>query len=91
MRYLANRIRFSPIVGYLLAGIICGPFTPGFVAKADIAEEMADIGVVLLMFGTGLHFNFRELFAVRNVAVPGALMQSLVVMAAVASLPIWSG
>ena len=83
--YLANRIRFSPIVGYLLAGIICGPFTPGFVAKADIAEEMADIGVVLLMFGTGLHFNFRELFAVRNVAVPGALMQSLVATAVVAS------
>jgi CPA2 family monovalent cation:H+ antiporter-2 len=81
--YLATRIRFSPIVGYLFAGIICGPFTPGFVAKAEIAEQMADIGVVFLMFGTGLHFNFRELFAVRNVAVPGALMQSLVATAVV--------
>ncbi len=82
--YLANRIRFSPIVGYLFAGIICGPFTPGFVAAPEIAGQMADIGVVLLMFGTGLHFNFRELFAVRKVAVPGALMQSLVATGVVA-------
>jgi CPA2 family monovalent cation:H+ antiporter-2 len=81
--WLATRIRFSPIVGYLFAGIVCGPFTPGFVASPDIAAQMADIGVVFLMFGTGLHFNFRELFAVRNVAVPGALMQSLVATAVV--------
>lgn len=82
--YLATRIRFSPIVGYLFAGILCGPFTPGFVANPDIAGQMADIGVVFLMFGTGLHFNFRELFNVRKVAVPGALMQSLVATAVVA-------
>jgi CPA2 family monovalent cation:H+ antiporter-2 len=82
--YVATRIRLSPIVGYLFAGIICGPFTPGFVVEPGIAEQMADIGVVLLMFGTGLHFNFRELYAVRNVAVPGAVIQSLVATAAVA-------
>ena len=67
--WIAAHFRFSPIVGYLVAGIICGPFTPGWVANPDIAEQLADIGVVLLMFGVGLHFNFHELFAVRQVAV----------------------
>src|SRR5664279_2190856 len=76
--WLANRFGFSPIVGYLVAGIICGPFTPGFVAQPEIAEQLADIGVVLLMFGVGLHFKFRELLAVRHVALPGALIQSVV-------------
>jgi CPA2 family monovalent cation:H+ antiporter-2 len=74
----AARLRFSPIVGYLVAGIVCGPFTPGWVANPAIAEQLADIGVVLLMFGVGLHFNFHELLAVRKVAVPGAAVQSLV-------------
>ena len=81
--WLANRLRFSPIVGYLVAGIICGPFTPGFVAEPEIAEQLADIGVVLLMFGVGLHFKFHELLAVRQVALPGALIQSLVTTAVV--------
>ena len=81
--WAATRLRFSPIVGYLVAGIICGPFTPGFVAEPEIAEQLADIGVVLLMFGVGLHFKFRELFAVRHVAVPGAVIQSLVATAVV--------
>jgi CPA2 family monovalent cation:H+ antiporter-2 len=76
--WLAARLRFSPIVGYLAAGIICGPFTPGYVANHEMAEELADIGVVLLMFGVGLNFNLHELFAVRRVAVPGAVVQSLV-------------
>jgi CPA2 family monovalent cation:H+ antiporter-2 len=76
--WMANRLGFSPIVGYLVAGVICGPFTPGFVAEPEIAEQLADIGVVLLMFGVGLHFKFRELWAVRDVALPGALIQSLV-------------
>jgi CPA2 family monovalent cation:H+ antiporter-2 len=76
--WMANRLGFSPIVGYLVAGVICGPFTPGFVAQPEIAEQLADIGVVLLMFGVGLHFKFRELWAVRHVALPGALIQSLV-------------
>ena len=81
--WIASRFHFSPIVGYLVAGVICGPFTPGWVANPDIAEQLADIGVVLLMFGVGLHFNFRELFAVRHVAVPGAVIQSLVATAVV--------
>jgi CPA2 family monovalent cation:H+ antiporter-2 len=81
--WLAARFRFSPIVGYLVAGIICGPFTPGFVAEPDIAEELADIGVILLMFGVGLHFKFHELLAVRHVALPGAVVQSLVATAVV--------
>jgi monovalent cation:H+ antiporter-2, CPA2 family len=81
--WLAARFRFSPIVGYLVAGIICGPFTAGFVVNGGMAEELADIGVVLLMFGVGLNFNLHELFAVRRVAVPGAIVQSLATTAVV--------
>ena len=80
---LAARFRFSPIVGYLVAGIICGPFTAGFVVNPEMAEELADIGVVLLMFGVGLNFNLHELFAVRRVAIPGAVVQSLATTAVV--------
>ena len=75
---LAVRIKMSPIVGYMVAGVICGPFTPGFIANPDMAEEMADIGVILLMFGVGLNFSLHELYAVRRVALPGAIVQSLV-------------
>jgi len=81
--WLAARLRFSPIVGYLVAGVLCGPFTPGYVANHDMAEELADIGLVLLMFGVGLNFHLHELFAVRRVAVPGAVVQSLVTTLAV--------
>lgn len=80
---LATRLRFSPIVGYLVAGILCGPFTAGFAVNPHMAEQLADIGVVLLMFGVGLNFNLHELFAVRRVAVPGAVIQSLVTTVAV--------
>jgi monovalent cation:H+ antiporter-2, CPA2 family len=73
---LAHRLRLSPIVGYLLAGIAVGPFTPGFVADRAIAEQFAQIGVILLLFGIGLRFDLRELVAVWRVAVPGALIQS---------------
>jgi CPA2 family monovalent cation:H+ antiporter-2 len=76
--YLTHRIGLSPIVGYLLAGIAVGPHTPGFVANQDFAEQLAEIGVILLMFGVGLHFHLRELLAVRHVAIPGALGQSFV-------------
>jgi CPA2 family monovalent cation:H+ antiporter-2 len=72
---IANRLRISPLVGYLIAGIAIGPFTPGFVGDADLAQELAEIGVILLMFGVGLHFSFRELLSVKNIAVPGALVQ----------------
>jgi CPA2 family monovalent cation:H+ antiporter-2 len=74
--YFAKRLKLSPIVGYLLAGVAVGPFTPGFVADRDIAQRFAEIGVILLLFGMGLRFHLRELVAVWRVAVPGALIQS---------------
>src|SRR5215475_13594597 len=74
--YITQRIGLSPIVGYLLAGTIVGPHTPGFVADRALAEQLAEIGVILLMFGVGLQFHVEELLAVRRVAVPGAIAQS---------------
>ncbi len=74
--YLAHRLRLSPIVGYLLAGVAVGPFTPGYVADRRVAEQFAEIGVILLLFGIGLRLHLRELAAVWRVAVPGALVQS---------------
>jgi K+:H+ antiporter len=76
--YLTQRIRISPIIGYLLAGLIVGPYTPGFVADRALANEFAEIGVILLMFGVGLHFHLKDLIAVRNIALVGALTQSAV-------------
>src|SRR5947209_9719050 len=76
--YATHRLGLSPIVGYLLAGIAVGPHTPGFVADPKLAEQLAEIGVILLMFGVGLHFHPHELLAVRRVAVPGAVGQSFV-------------
>jgi CPA2 family monovalent cation:H+ antiporter-2 len=73
--YIASRLRLPPLVGYLLAGVAVGPFTPGFVADAKLAPQLAEIGVILLMFGIGMHFSIRDLLAVRNIAVPGALVQ----------------
>lgn len=75
---LAQRLRFSPLVGYLLAGIIAGPYTPGFVADQTLADELAEIGVILLMFGVGLHFSIKDLWAVRTIAIPGAIGQMAV-------------
>jgi CPA2 family monovalent cation:H+ antiporter-2 len=76
--FITDRLKLSPIVGYLLAGVAIGPQTPGFVADATTAAQFAEIGVVLLMFGVGLHFDLRDLMAVRRVAVPGAVGQVLV-------------
>jgi CPA2 family monovalent cation:H+ antiporter-2 len=76
--YVTQRLGLSPIVGYLLAGILVGPNTPGFVADPHLAEQLAEIGVILLMFGVGLHFHLDELLAVRKIAVPGAVFQSVV-------------
>ena len=87
--YLASRLRLPPLVGYLLAGVAIGPFTPGFVADAKLAPQLAEIGVILLMFGVGMHFSIRDLLAVRKIAVPGALVQIALAVAltcAVASL-----
>lgn len=72
---VAQRLRLSPLVGYLLAGVLVGPFTPGYVADQRIANELAEIGVILLMFGVGLHFSVKDLLAVHRIAVPGALAQ----------------
>lgn len=72
---LAHRLRISPLVGYLLAGVLVGPFTPGFVANAELAQELAEMGVILLMFGVGLHFSLKDLLSVRKIAVPGAVGQ----------------
>lgn len=72
---LANRFRIPPLVGYLVAGVLVGPNTPGFVADAGLANELAEIGVILLMFGVGLHFSLKDLLSVRAIAVPGAIVQ----------------
>ena len=73
--YAATRLRVPPIVGYLVAGIIIGPATPGFVADLELTGQLAEIGVMLMMFGVGLHFSLHDLLAVRRIAVPGALVQ----------------
>jgi CPA2 family monovalent cation:H+ antiporter-2 len=74
--YLTHRLGLSPIVGYLFAGLCVGPYTPGFVADQHLAEQLAEVGVILLMFGVGLQFHLDELLAVRTIAIPGALVQS---------------
>ena len=89
--FLAAKIRLPALVGYLLAGVIIGPFTPGFVADAGIAAQLAEIGVMLLMFGVGLHFSLDDLLAVRKMAVPGALVQIAVATALGAGLALWWG
>src|SRR5262245_42547448 len=72
---IANRLRLSPLVGYLLAGVAVGPHTPGFVADQSLAAELAEIGVILLMFGVGMHFSLKDLLSVRAIVVPGAILQ----------------
>jgi CPA2 family monovalent cation:H+ antiporter-2 len=76
---IAHRLRLAPIVGYLVAGVVVSPFTPGIVADQNLASQFADIGVILLMFGVGLHFSLEDLFSVRRIAIPGALTQMFVV------------
>ncbi len=75
---LAQRMRLSPLFGYLVAGVVVGPFTPGFVADTGIAQQLSEIGVILLMFGVGLHFSVGDLWSVRKIVVPGALFQIFV-------------
>lgn len=76
--FIANRFRLPPLVGYLVAGVAIGRFTPGFVADAALAGQLAEIGVMLLMFGVGLHFSAADLMAVRRIAIPGAVFQILI-------------
>jgi CPA2 family monovalent cation:H+ antiporter-2 len=75
---MAHRLGLPAIVGYIVAGVAIGPFTPGFVADPTVATELAELGVILLMFGVGIHFSFRDLMAVRSIAIPGALIQAAV-------------
>ena len=72
---VANRLRVSPLVGYLLAGVAVGPFTPGFIADQVLAPQLAEIGVILLMFGVGLHFSLKDLLSIRAIVIPGAIAQ----------------
>lgn len=91
--FIAARLGLPALVGYLIAGILIGPATPGFVANAEIASQLAEIGVMLLMFGVGLHFSVNDLMAVRKIALPGALVQMLVATilgVAVSSMWGWS-
>src|SRR5512147_571537 len=73
--FIAARLKLPALVGYLASGIVIGPFTPGFVADSSLAAQLAEIGVMLLMFGVGLHFSLDDLMAVRRIAVPGAVVQ----------------
>ena len=91
MGALAHRLRISPIAGYLLAGVMVGPFTPGFVADTELALQLAEIGVILLMFGVGLHFSLKDLLSVRKIAVPGAILQIAVATALGVMLGLWLG
>ncbi|AKJ26710.1 YbaL family putative K(+) efflux transporter [Caldimonas brevitalea] len=87
----AVRLGLPALVGYLLAGVLIGPGTPGFVADMAIASELAEIGVMLLMFGVGLHFSLQDLLSVRRIALPGAVVQMLVATALGAGMALWWG
>jgi len=88
---VAQRLKLSPLVGYLMAGVLAGPFTPGFVADQTLAPQIAELGVILLMFGVGLHFSMRDLMAVKAIAVPGAIAQIIVATAMGWGLAHWLG
>src|SRR3954463_10797930 len=89
--FVAARLKLPALVGYLLAGVLIGPFTPGFVADVALASELAEIGVMLLMFGVGLHFSLDDLLAVRKIAVPGAIVQMVAATALGVGLASWWG
>ena len=86
--FLATKVRLPPIVGYLAAGIAVGPFTPGLSADPQIAPELAEIGVILLMFGVGIHFSLPDLWSVRWIAIPGAVGQIVIATAAALASPV---
>jgi monovalent cation:H+ antiporter-2, CPA2 family len=89
--YLTQRLRLSPIVGYILAGLVVGPYTPGFVVDRHMAEQFAEVGVILLMFGVGMQLHIEDLLAVKRVAIPGAIVQSLVATAIGAFVAVQAG
>jgi CPA2 family monovalent cation:H+ antiporter-2 len=88
---LVHRFKLPPLVGYLLAGILIGPFTPGYVADQNIANQLAEVGVILLMFGVGLHFSLDDLLSVRAIAIPGALAQGLIATPLGILVGLWLG
>ena len=88
---IAHRLKLPMIAGYLLAGVVIGPFTPGFVADQSIAGELSEVGVILLMFGVGLHFSVKDLMSVRNIAVPGAIGQIALATAIGVGVGLWMG
>ena len=88
---LAHRLRLSPLVGYLLAGVFVGPFTPGFVADQELANQLSELGVMLLMFGVGLHFSLDDLLSVRKIALPGAVVQMVVATLMGMAMASWWG
>lgn len=89
--YITQRAKLSPILGYLFAGYAIGPYSPGFVANIDVAEQLAEIGVILMMFGVGLHFKWQELVRVKNIAIPGAIGQTFIAAVLSAVLIHWLG
>src|SRR3954468_7430601 len=89
--FIAMRLRLPPIVGYLLAGVAVGPFTPGFIADTHLAPQLAEIGVILLMFGVGIHFSLRDLLSVRAIAIPGAVGQILAATILTVAIALWWG
>jgi K+:H+ antiporter len=89
--FIASRLRLPPLVGYLVAGIIIGPATPGFVADVHLAGQLAEIGVMLMMFGVGLHFSIEDLMSVRRIAIPGAIVQIVGATVAGAAMALWWG
>jgi CPA2 family monovalent cation:H+ antiporter-2 len=89
--YIALRLKMPPLIGYLLAGIAIGPFTPGFVGDIKLLGQLAEIGVMLLMFGIGLHFSINDLLSVKKIAIPGAIVQIFVAMGLGAGVSIYWG
>ena len=89
--FIASKLSMPPLVGYLLAGIVIGPATPGFVADVALAGQLAEIGVMLLMFGVGLHFSLDDLLSVRRIAIPGAIVQIAVATALGMATAMWWG
>src|SRR5688500_16779811 len=89
--FIAARLRLPPLVGYLLAGIVIGPHTRGFVVDVALAGQLAEIGVMLLMFGVGLHFSVDDLASVRSIAVPGAVVHTVVATVLGTVMAMWWG
>lgn len=91
LAYLAQRLHLPSILGYLLAGFLIGPYSPGFVADLALSEQLAEIGVILMLFGVGLHFKLEDLAGVKNIAIPGATLQTLVAAVVGAAIIYWAG